>query len=258
MVAFLMDHVRQRGIARCGRVSVDEHNNVFIVKGNVPFMPCVAAHIDSVHNWNDVEIVRHDGTLVGLDRNDRQTGIGADDKCGVFICLKLLERFENIAVALFAAEEVGCVGAFKADAKFFDQVGYVMEFDCPGSGILSHSAGGERLFANRGAFIETAMPVLVEHGLIHWQRHPYTDVTALRKRFDLSCLNLSAGYHNWHQSDEFVVLREVSAAIIAGEALIRALGCRRYPYPVGSIDSTEPFIQVTTLNVAERLFYETC
>jgi putative aminopeptidase FrvX len=111
MVEFLIQHVRQRSSARCGRVVTDEWNNVFIRKGGPGIVPCVAAHIDTVHPLRAVEIVQQDGILFGLDENGQRIGIGADDKAGVYICLELLERFDNIAVALFAAEEIGCVGA---------------------------------------------------------------------------------------------------------------------------------------------------
>lgn len=76
------------------------------------------------------------------------------------ICLELLERFDNIAVALFAAEEVGCVGSRNADPEFFERVGYVVEFDCPGRGLVSYTSGGVRLFQNDGDFIKTALPVM--------------------------------------------------------------------------------------------------
>lgn len=256
MVSFLVEHVKERGVARCGRVAVDSHNNVYVVKGNARCLPCVAAHIDSVHRWAEVEIVQQNGTLVGFDRLGQQIGIGADDKAGVFVCLELLERFENIAVALFAAEEIGCIGATHARSDFFDPVGYVLEFDCPGAGVVSYSVDGVRLFENDGDFIRTAMPVLRKHGLINWQRHPHTDVKALRQRFDFSCLNVSAGYRNLHRRDEFVLLHEVEAAINSGEALLRALGCRRYPFPVGAQDTAPPLFEVTCLNVPEIKTYE--
>jgi di/tripeptidase len=258
MVSFIADHANRRGVARCGRVRVDEHNNVYVVKGAAEFAPCLAAHIDSVHNWNKAQVVQQDGILFGVDEAGQRIGIGGDDKCGALVALTLLERFESISVAFFAAEEVGAVGAFKADPAFFERVAYLIEFDCPGWGLVSHSAGGEQLFANRGEFILTALPTLVKHGLTRWQRHPYTDVMAIRKRFDISCLNLSCGYYNWHRRDEFVVLDEVEAAINAGEALVRALGCRRYPFPVGAKDTAPSLIEVTGLNVPERRTYEPC
>ena len=229
MVEFLVQHVRQRGPARCGEITTDDWNNVFIRKGSIGILPCVAAHIDTVHPLRPVEIVQHDGILFGIDELEQRTGIGADDKAGVFICLELLERFDNIAVALFASEEIGCVGAHHAPAAWFQNLGYVVEFDCPARGLLSYTSGGVRLFQNDGDFIQRAMPVLNRHGLTNWQDHPFTDVMALRERFGISCLNLSCGYRNWHQSDEYVVLDEVQAALDSGKDLLRALECRRTP-----------------------------
>ncbi len=196
MMGFIAEHLRQRGSARCGQIMTDEWNNVFIRKGSPGVVPCVAAHIDTVHGLRPVQIVQQDALLFGVDEHARRTGIGADDKAGVFVCLELLERFENIAVALFAAEEIGCVGATHAPAAWFNDVGYVIEFDAPGSGLVSYTSGSTRLFANDGEFIRTAAPVLHAHGLTCWRHHPFTDVMVLRRRFSFSCLNLSCGYHN--------------------------------------------------------------
>ncbi len=250
VVDFLVEHVRQRGPARCGEIITDAWNNVFIRKGRADYFACVAAHIDTVQPLRPVGLIEHDGILFGVDDLAQRTGIGADDKAGVFVCLELLERFDNLAVALFAAEEIGCVGAQHAPAAWFKDVGYVIEFDCPGRGLLSYTSSGTRLFANDGDFIQTAAPVLQAHGLTRWQRHPFTDVMALRQRFDFSCLNLSCGYHNWHRSDEYVVVEEVEAAVNAGEALISALGCRAYPFAATANDLAAPLFEVTGLQMA--------
>jgi hypothetical protein len=73
---------------------------------------------------------------------------------------------------------------------------------------------------------------------------------ALRKRFDISCLNLSCGYHNWHRPDEYLVVDEVEVALAAGEDLLRALGCRRYPFGTNAVDLDEPALEVTGLQLA--------
>ena len=250
MVSFLVAHVRQRGADRCGEVTTDEWNNVFIRKGSLGVVPCVAAHLDTVHPPCPVEVVQQDGTLLGVDERGQRMGIGADDKAGVFICLELLERFDNIAVALFAAEEVGCVGAYHAPAAWFGDVGYVIEFDCPGHGLVSYTSSGTRLFANGGEFLQTAVPVLQTHGLTRWQHHPFTDVMVLRERFGFSCLNLSCGYHRWHCADDYVVLAEVEAAIKSGADLLRALGCRHYAFGTDSGDTALPPLEVTGLQLA--------
>jgi hypothetical protein len=250
MVAFLKEHVRRRGASRCGELVTDEFNNVCIRKGQPGTVPVVAAHLDNVQAASPVKIIQQTGRLYGVDENGERTGVGADDKAGVFVCLELLERFANIAVILFASEEVGGVGAQNAPAEWFKDAGYLIEFDCPGRGLVSYTSGNERLFANDGEFIETAAPVMRAHGLTHWQQHPFSDVMVLRRRFPISCLNLSCGYYNWHQPDEFIVIEEVEAAVNAGEALIVALGDRAYPYEVGVADLAKPIFEVTGLQVS--------
>jgi tripeptide aminopeptidase len=141
-VEFIVEHVRQRGSTRCGSIVTDKCNNLYIRKGQAEIVPCVAAHIDTVHPLRPVEIVQRDGVLFGVDERQQRTGIGADDKAGVYICLELLERFDDIAVALFAAEEIGCMGARHAPAAWFKDVGCVIEFDCQGSGLVSYTSGG--------------------------------------------------------------------------------------------------------------------
>ena len=249
MVAFLKEHVRQRGVERCGEIVSDQFNNVLIRKGKPGTVPCVAAHLDTVHEAGAAKIVQQDGFLFGMDGQGERTGIGADDKAGVFVCLELLEKFENIAVILFAGEEIGCVGAEHAPKAWFEDVGYVIEFDCPGQRLVSYTSNGVRLFSNDGEFIKTAGPVMQAHGLTRWQRHPFSDVMALRQRFGFSCLNLSCGYYNWHRRDEYVVVDEVEAAVHAGEALITALGCRAYPFKAGANDRTTPLYEVTGLKI---------
>ncbi|MGA2501777.1 MAG: hypothetical protein ABSH20_28890 [Tepidisphaeraceae bacterium] len=65
---------------------MDEHNNVYIVKGNARFAPCVAAHIDSVHRWTKIQVIQQDGIPLGVDDQGGRVGPGADAKAGVFVC----------------------------------------------------------------------------------------------------------------------------------------------------------------------------
>lgn len=249
LVLWLADYIKRN--IPSAHVSVDEAYNVYVTKGQADYFPCVAAHIDSVHQHQQVRIVEDKGRLIGFDTNNQRTGIGGDDKAGVFVCLNLLERFENIRAVFFATEECGCVGARKADPAFFDRLAYLVEFDCPSRHMVSHSCGGQRLFANDGAFIKKALPSLQRHGSTLWQSHPYTDVMAIRQRFPISCLNLSCGYYNWHAKNEFVSLHDVRLAIAQGADLVSTLDHVRYECPVGLHDLSESLVPVTGLHVPQ-------
>jgi len=254
MVSWLVDYIMHH--VKGATVTVDPHRNVFVHKGTAQFSPCVAAHIDSVQPYRDVRIVEDGNRLIGFENgSENQVGIGADDKAGIFVCLNLLRRFNDIRVAFFATEECGCQGAKKAAPDFFTGLAYMIEYDCPSRNMLSYTSSGVRLFENRGEFIQTALPVLQKHGTTLWQRHPYTDIMAVRNRFPISCLNLSCGYYNWHAHNEFVNVPDVKLAIEQGTALLKALDHRNhvmYHCPVDlSHDDAEPLIEIGPLHVPE-------
>ena len=84
---------------------VDKHNNVYVTKTAPEFegqpFPCVVAHTDTVH-WdmkpiNIKEEIKRDFqlkeklALKGYDDEGHPSGIGGDDKAGVFGCLVCLE-----------------------------------------------------------------------------------------------------------------------------------------------------------------------
>jgi putative aminopeptidase FrvX len=239
------------------KITVDSHRNVFVTRGQAAYYPCVAAHIDSVQPFREVEIVKEGTRLVGYAfdpvlKKKVQCGIGADDKTGIFVCLNLLKSFPIISAAFFAGEECGMIGAKAADPEFFRQVAYLIEYDCPSRNLVSYTCSSERLFMNDGEFIQTANPVMVKHGSTLWQDHPYTDVMTVRRRFPISCLNLSSGYYNWHAHNEFVSLPDVELALELGGDLLKALDHCHYPAPSGSIkeiDHETPLQKVSGLYV---------
>jgi putative aminopeptidase FrvX len=229
-------------------VAVDRYNNVVIKRGTTQFYPCISAHIDSVQPIERKYAVEQmNGFLVGIDTKGSRVGFGADDKTGVYICLEMLRRFDTIAVAFFSAEEIGCQGASKIDPKILEDVGYLIEFDCPAHDMMSYTSGGERLFANHDEFIKTALPILHWRGISKWQNHPYSDVMAIRRRFDFSCLNLSSGYYNWHQRDELVKIEDTANSLEMAEELVRALGEKQYTFRRGQIDESAPIIELSKL-----------
>ena len=243
---FIVGHARALGCV----TAMDEHRNVYIRKGQPGKVPCISAHLDTVVPVKP-KVINQNGRIYGVDEQGQRTGIGADDKTGVYVCLRLLEQVDDLIVILFAGEEIGGIGARNVSPDWFKDVGYLIEFDCPGSGLVSYTSGGVRLFANGGEFIRCAAPVMREQGLTQWQHHPFSDVMILRQRFPISCLNISSGYHRWHQRDEFIDTAELGKAVETGKALIQALGCRAYPFAVEANDEVQPLFAVTGLQVTE-------
>lgn len=224
MVGWLTRYAQECGYA----VTSDRYNNVYITKGQAEFYPCVAAHIDTVQPIREVEIREEVGYITGWFEG-RRVGYGADCKTGIYVCLELLRLLPNVKVFFAAAEECGAQGAARSDAEWFKNVGYITEFDCPSKNLMSYTSGGVHLFDDYGTFISNALPVLAKYG-VEWQRHPFTDVYALRPKYRISCLNLASGYYNWHGSNEFSYVPDMLNAVVQGRELIQALGDRRYEY----------------------------
>ena len=228
MITYLQNVLTEKGFEHY----TDKIGNIYVTKGKAEWYPCFVSHTDTVHKVNpNFKVVQLEENgrviLTGIDKETmKPSGIGGDDKCGVFACLELLDKFDTIKVAFFVSEEVGCIGSKNADDNFFSNVGYVIEFDAPGDYMVTEYCFGVKLYDKESEFFKKTDKVLVEHMLSEPQYmvHPYTDVFALKKKYDFACINFSIGYHNYHTKNEYVCVEEVEAGIKAGEELIKSLG----------------------------------
>jgi putative aminopeptidase FrvX len=140
--------------------------------------------------------------------------------------LEILKQSPNVKAAFFVAEETGCHGSKNADKNFFSNVGYVLQFDAPGNSMVSEYCMGTKLFDKKSEFFNKCDKVLTEgfDNRNKYQSHPYTDVYALRGKFDFSCINFSIGYYNYHTKNEYVVVEDVFNGINMGRKMIEKLG----------------------------------
>ena len=238
MVEFLVNWLTENNISHF----VDEYNNVYATKqesAELPedfYFPCVISHTDTVHNIDTINIseemlpnAQREIKLSYKAYNDqgKPTGIGGDDKCGVFACLTLLEELPYLKAAFFVSEETGCHGSLKASEDFFSNVGYGIQFDAPENWMITEKCFGQVLFDRETEFFETCDKVLTEgmnQNDMEYMVHPYTDVYALRGKFDFSCINISIGYYNYHTKNEYVVVEDVFNGIDMGRKMIENLG----------------------------------
>lgn len=219
----------------------DLKGNIYITKGNAEFYPCVVAHMDTVHK-DQVDLVDK-GLLLDILHSSEEnltvlsavnpingmpTGIGGDDKCGVYICLELLNRIDNIKVAFFVEEECGMLGSKNLSAKFFKDVGYALQFDAPTKNWFSYSCSGVKLWSEE--FFEIVEPILSDHFVDNISIDPFTDVVQIRKYFDFCCAVLPTGYYDQHTSGEFVVEEHTLECVEIGKKFIENLGEKKYVF----------------------------
>lgn len=236
MVLYICDWLTKNDI----EFYVDGYLNVYATKGGLSednsYYPCVISHTDTVHNIDTINIREEELpnaqkeiklALKAYNDNGEPTGIGGDDKCGVFACLTLLKELPVVKAAFFVSEETGCHGSRRADKEFFKNVGYVIQFDAPENWMISETCSGQVLFDRDSEFFTKCDQVLSESMVnedMDYMTHPYTDVYAIRKDFDVSCINFSIGYYNYHTKNEYVVVEDVFNGIDIGKKMIELLG----------------------------------
>ena len=238
MVKFLIEWLTKNNIPHF----VDDFNNVYATKQEsleLPedfYFPCVISHTDTVHNIDTINIneemlpnAQDEIKLAYKAYNDsgKPTGIGGDDKCGVFACLTLLKELPNIKAAFFVSEETGCIGSMKANSEFFTNVGYGIQFDAPENWMITEKCFGQVLFDRESEFFESCDKILTESMSdkgMQYLVHPYTDVYALRSKFDFACINISIGYYDYHSPQEYVIVEDVANGIEIGRKMINDLG----------------------------------
>ena len=96
----------------------DSMMNIYVTKGTLEkgeYYPMFIAHTDTVHSKVDKIVVKEEklqrpytfgktfdntevDVLKAYDKYDNPTGIGGDDKCGIFICLELLKQLDKVKV----------------------------------------------------------------------------------------------------------------------------------------------------------------
>jgi putative aminopeptidase FrvX len=237
MVAYIANWMVDNNI----EYEIDINNNIYATKksGDIPkdfYFPCVISHTDTVHNIDTINVCEEHlknaqgETKLSLKAyNDRglPTGIGGDDKCGVFACLTLLKELPYLKAAFFVSEETGCHGSKRALPEFFENVGYVIQFDAPENWMVSEECSGTVLFNRESEFFDKCNQALMESPTaksVRYMVHPYTDVYALKNLFDFSCINISIGYYNYHTANEYVVVEDVYNGIETGKKMINLLG----------------------------------
>ena len=207
MRKFLKDWIRKN--VPEATYTVDDIGNLYVRKGESETYPTVVSHIDQVQKTHsrDFQAVETKEIIFGFSlSNVQMEGPGCDDKNGIWICLKCLQKYPVIKCAFFVGEEIGCVGSERADMSFFDDSRFVLQCD---------RRGGHDLIWNIGGWTQLCSPEFLE--AIGYQDFGYkkeigmmTDVESLKNRgLAVSCLNLSVGYYRPHTDSEYTKKSEL-------------------------------------------------
>lgn len=198
---FIWNWVRQT--VPDAKIECDKPGNLYVTKGKSGTYPCIVAHMDQVQERHSKDFIAYEAEdiIIGFSpKHKEQQGLGADDKCGLWIGLKCLQKFDCLKLAFFVGEEVGCKGSGLANMAFFDDCRFVIEPDRKGSEDLITQIGWTPLCSDD--FLKD----------IGFKKFGYketdgmmTDIEALKDHgLLLSCINVSCGYYKPHSNEEFV------------------------------------------------------
>ena len=196
-------------------VEEDSFGNIFITKGVAGSYPCVTAHLDEVHVPVEKSLVVDGEMIYAIDTAGERTGIGADDKNGLWIIIRLLHEKPLLKVALFVQEErdgemAGCRGSKACTLDFFNDVRYILAVDRKGDSEVVTVGKGDIRLCNDDMF---PVDILHKYGYecVNGGR---TDVVALKERgLETPCCNIGCGYYNAHKPDEYTMFTHLEKAL---------------------------------------------
>ena len=190
-------------------VSVSQDKgNIYVTKwnGHDETFPAVVAHMDTVHDMHksfNVFDNEYTKCFFAMNEDNRQVGVGGDDKVGVYIALQALRYFPSIKVVFFRDEEIGCVGSRDAKLSFFKDCRFVLQCDRRGNNEVISVGSGTTLMGD--SFKEALKPIMPRYDYELSNRGSITDVVQMKEdRLPLSVCNIACGYYDPHSDKEVV------------------------------------------------------
>ena len=180
------------------------HNDITVGDGFVfakgAFPVLLLAHLDTVHDLLP-GLIMYDGEKGTISCAE---GIGGDDRCGVYMVLEIVKKY-NCSVLFCEDEENGGIGArkfIKTDLANELEFNYAIEFDRRGSNdaVFYDCDNDDFTKFITKEFYKKA------HG-------SFSDICVVAPFVKCAAVNLSCGYYNAHTESEYVVLHEMEKSI---------------------------------------------
>lgn len=216
----------------------------YVYDGGILFIPrevtsyaLICTHTDTINDatkapapsWDDI---LQAGDCLSLSKGSLCSCLGGDDRCGVYIALKLIAKGLPYAFGFFKDEEVGCIGskALSSIIETFDITCFI-GVDRKGFNELALYGHDNKELID----IFKGLGYVVEYGSI-------TDASKLASLSlkGLACLNLSIGYWNEHTAREFIITTATERTLeyLSDYQLAQRLGDKPYPDEGDSMGSS--------------------
>lgn len=181
--------------------AVQNADGYLYAKGNMPVL--LTAHMDTVHKELVKDFFEHK-TDTGKTIISSPQGIGGDDRCGVYMILRILCSTDFRPSILFCEqEEVGGIGSSKfCKSEYIDDLKsmkFLIELDRAHAYDAVYYDDGNTEFHE---WLEDQTGYQEAWG-------SFSDISNLSPACRVSSVNLSCGYYNAHTTNEFVVIEEM-------------------------------------------------
>ena len=232
------------------RLTWDRIGNIIVEKGEGPFS-CFASHMDTVHHptkkrKNKIKEERKGDDILWSS----PTGVGGDDKCGVWACIKLLQELENVKVVFFAQEECGQIGSSYIDLSVFNDCCFICEIDRLGNDDLIVDYLGTTTVSEE--FEDELVKSIPKKDLWVPTEGFITDVMVLFERgIEISVMNLSSGYYKPHSKNEYVSWKDMNKTLRMAREIAK-LNDRIYSIENWGIWDDFSIFEEETMNHLER------
>jgi hypothetical protein len=188
-------------------------------------VPTIVAHLDQVHDYARgmrlVLIGDKQDKIVAYDYRNRRVGTGGDDKCGIYVAVKMLLTDIPCRVILTQDEEIGCVGARRVSCNWGQESSILLQADRRGNNDLIMHTNGIRIASDELVQRVLALPecegMKPEYGSV-------TDVGDIADTFGVGAFNISAGYYDAHTHKESIILSELEQCFDRVRAIAKMVG----------------------------------
>lgn len=207
-----------RALIAAGYTDIAVGDGFIYAKGTIPVL--LTAHMDTVHKSTVSNF--YEQIIEGQHIISSPQGIGGDDRCGIYIILKIVEEYK-CSVLFCEDEEIGGVGSGKfcdTDLLYeLNSLHYLIELD--------------RAHANDAVFYECDNPeftefIIKETGFKECYG-TFSDISIIAPQCGIAAVNLSCGYYYAHTVKEEVVVEEMLNTIEVVKRLL-LVESKQYEY----------------------------
>lgn len=183
-----------------GYTNIVYNDYYLFAEGRLPV--CLCAHLDTVFSYPPTEFYydREQSVLWSPD------GLGADDRAGIYIILKLLEYGHRPSIILTNLEEEGGVGADLLTTHYincpFKECKVLIQLDRQGDKEAVYYDCNNKLFEH-----------FINNYGFHTERGTFSDISILAPRWKIAAVNLSVGYMYEHSYSEYLNLNHCNITL---------------------------------------------